>query len=116
LEKTGPDVVRGGTERWPLASGVLLSLTRGSREHRTLYTGRRGSAIHAFGTCWDLRAILRGCLTGHRTHRSESGAQRPVLVRFANLSAHESGEHQTVFVDLSAHESGEHRTRPVLQV
>jgi len=119
-----PDTVHRGIGRWPLASGVLLSLTRGSRAHRTLYTGCRGSPVHASGACWDVRAILRGCLTGHRTHRSESGAQRPVLVRFAGLSAHEFGEHRTcpvlrvwwgrVFAELSTHVTGEYRTRPML--
>jgi len=65
-EKHSPDALRGGTGHWPLASGVLSGLTRGSRVHRT--------------------------------HRSESGAQRPVYGRFATLSAHGSGEHWTLSV------------------
>jgi len=65
------DILRGGTGRWPLASGVLSGLTRGSRVHRT--------------------------------HRSESGAQRPVYGCFATLSAHESGEYRTLRVRLMAH-------------
>jgi len=38
LEKSrehSPDALRGGTGRWPLASGVLSGLTRGSRVLRT---------------------------------------------------------------------------------
>jgi len=61
-----PDALRGGTGRWPLASGVLSGLTRGSRVHRT--------------------------------HQSESDAQRPVCERFATLFAHGSGEHRTLLV------------------
>jgi len=108
-EKHSPDAVCRGTGRWPLESGVLLSLIRGSRAHRTPCTGRRGSAVHASGACWDLRASLRVSLT---RHRSESGAQRPVLVCFADLSAHESGE--VVCLQTSLHVTGEYRTRPVL--
>jgi len=50
-EKHSPDAVRGGTERWPLASGVLSESGLSSRAHRTLYTGRRGSAVWASGGC-----------------------------------------------------------------
>ena len=67
-------------------------------------------------------------LTRHRIHRSESGAQLLVLVRFADLSAHESGEHPgehrtrpvlrvqwgCVFAELSVHVTGEYQTHPVL--
>jgi len=90
-----PDTVHRGTGHWPLGSGVLSSLARANRAHRTLCTERRGSTVCASGACWDLRASLRGFLIRHQMHRSESGAQRPVLVRFADLSAHESGEHRT---------------------
>jgi len=37
-----------------------------------------------------------GCSRVHRTHRRESGAQRPVWGRFANLSGYEFGEHRWV--------------------
>jgi len=59
-----PNALRGGTECWPLASGVLLGLTKGSKVHRT--------------------------------HWSESGAQRPVCRHFVTLSTHGSGEHRTL--------------------
>ena len=49
---------------------------------------------------WPLASsVLSGLTTGsrvHRTHRCESGAQRPVCGRFATLFAHGSGEHRTL--------------------
>ena len=34
-EKQSPDALRGGTRRWPLASGVLSGLSRVHRTHRS---------------------------------------------------------------------------------
>jgi len=70
-----PHAVRGGTRRWPLASGVLSSLARASRVHRTHRIGHRGTVVRASSVCWGLRASLWGLLTMHRTHRRESGVR-----------------------------------------
>jgi len=79
----------------PDASGALSKSGLSSRVHWTLCTGRRGSTVCASGVCWGQQANLWSFLTTHRTHRSESGAQRPVLMRFADLSAYRFGEYQT---------------------
>ena len=83
-EKHSPDAVHRGTERWPEHPVSCQCLTR-------LGLSTRRSALDAgysLFACPVWPVFSRGFLTRHQTHRSESGAQRPVLVWFADLSAH----------------------------
>ena len=67
-EKHSPDALRGGTGRWPLASGVLSGVAE--------CTGRTGVSP----------VLSVRCASG-----------------LATLSAHESGEHQMLWVRPVAH-------------
>ena len=79
--KHSPDALRGGTGRWPLASGVLSGATD--------CTGRTGESPVLSVRCEGVLATL----SAH-----ESGGARPVCERFATLSAYGSGEHRTLRV------------------
>jgi len=84
--KHSPDTQRGGTGRWPLASGVLLGVIK--------CTGRTGESPVGCVRCEEvLQPSLR--MSPVSTRRVRCGlAYRPVTLRFAELSAHESGVHR----------------------
>ena len=113
-EKHSPNIVRKGTRRWPERPVCCQFLAR-----LGLSTGRTAPDVgYSLFTRPVWPVFSRDFLTRHQTHRSEFGAQRPVLVSSADLSAHESGGAPSPvryeFYKLSTYETGEYRTRPML--